>query len=274
MKIYVASSWRNTYQPGVVERLTKEGFAVYDFKNPAPGNKGFSWSEIDPEWLSWSQDKFIEALKSPVAVEGFGHDMNALRDCDVCVLVLPCNRSAHLEAGFALGMGKPTIIYLPEPSEPELMYSMSTSVVSKLDDVCSKLQAMALERKIPKMLYFGCWDQPGHYLVNVHGAHQWHEKGSPKYVLPWDRIDGALCYGCKGDYDNGPQKEGLAKLHQKNGWTALSFWDRSVDKRGGCNSNFFLPAIVSFDEMVRLAKQQFPQIWARYKFPVELTLLE
>lgn len=53
-KIYVASSWRNTLQPEVVRVLQYDGHEVYDFRNPAPGNKGFAWSEIDPEWTGWS----------------------------------------------------------------------------------------------------------------------------------------------------------------------------------------------------------------------------
>ena len=47
-RIYVASSWRNTLQPGVVAALRGDGHEVYDFRNPAPGVKGFAWSEIDP----------------------------------------------------------------------------------------------------------------------------------------------------------------------------------------------------------------------------------
>jgi hypothetical protein len=34
-KIYLASSWRNTYQPDVLAQL-REQFEVYDFRNPAP----------------------------------------------------------------------------------------------------------------------------------------------------------------------------------------------------------------------------------------------
>lgn len=41
MKIYVASSWRNAYQPQVVDALRKEGNEVYDFRNPAEGDNGF-----------------------------------------------------------------------------------------------------------------------------------------------------------------------------------------------------------------------------------------
>ena len=33
-KIYVASSWRNPYQPEVVAALKKAGHEVYDFRNP------------------------------------------------------------------------------------------------------------------------------------------------------------------------------------------------------------------------------------------------
>ena len=37
MKIYVASSWRNTYYPQVVETLRQAGYEVYDFRNPPTG---------------------------------------------------------------------------------------------------------------------------------------------------------------------------------------------------------------------------------------------
>lgn len=40
-KVYVASSWRNLLQPGVVSALRSMGHWVYDFKNPSEGDKGF-----------------------------------------------------------------------------------------------------------------------------------------------------------------------------------------------------------------------------------------
>ena len=36
-RIYVASSWRNKYQPEVVAALRKAGHEVYDFRNPKDG---------------------------------------------------------------------------------------------------------------------------------------------------------------------------------------------------------------------------------------------
>lgn len=141
-KIYVASSWRNEHQPGVVSVLREAGFEVYDFRNPREGNKGFAWSDIDPNWLGWSVGEFREALKHYIARNGFVLDMASLQEADACVVVLPCGRSAHLEAGFAVGSGKPTLIYSPEPHEPELMYSMCADITSSIDEVIALLKGI------------------------------------------------------------------------------------------------------------------------------------
>lgn len=122
--IYVASSWRNKYQQDVVKLLREEGHDVYDFRNPKPGVNGFAWSEIDPDWLKWSPEKFAAALQHPVAKGGFKHDLDALEWCNACVLVLPSGMSAHLEAGWCSGRGKLTCVYAPELREPELMYKL------------------------------------------------------------------------------------------------------------------------------------------------------
>lgn len=112
MKIYVASSWRNLDQPHVVDALRKAGHEVYDFKNPGPNKKGFAWSDIDPNWQNWSSGQFIEALKHPIAEKGFDNDFEAMQWADACVMVMPCGRSAHVEAGWMQGAGKPTIALL------------------------------------------------------------------------------------------------------------------------------------------------------------------
>ena len=125
MKIYVASSWRNLYQESIVRILREAGHEVYDFKHPAPDNNGFHWHEIDTYWESWNPSEFIKALKHKIADRGFSYDMTALANCDVCLLVLPSGRSAHLEAGWASGAGKKVVVYVPESVEPELMYKMT-----------------------------------------------------------------------------------------------------------------------------------------------------
>ncbi|MDL2238153.1 hypothetical protein LJC56_10085 [Christensenellaceae bacterium OttesenSCG-928-K19] len=149
-KIYVASSWRNDIQPNVVKYLREQGFDVYDFKNPAEGNQGFLWSEIDADWKRWNASQFIEALEHPIAKDGFQSDMLALATCDVCVLVLPCGRSAHLEAGYAAGcMLKRLLIYIPEEAgqqEPELMYKMADGIFMRLEDVAAEIEKVPEKR--------------------------------------------------------------------------------------------------------------------------------
>jgi hypothetical protein len=122
MKIYVASSWRNILQPGIVTMLRRCGHDVYDFRNPIPGNNGFSWREIHPDWQNWTPQQYREALEHPIAKRGFDYDMNALRDCDACVLVLPSGRSASFEFGWAIGAGKAGAVVMFDACEPELMY--------------------------------------------------------------------------------------------------------------------------------------------------------
>jgi hypothetical protein len=113
--------------------LRAEGFEVYDFKD----SEGFHWTEVDGGWKDWPTDipKYLAGLKHPCAERGFSRDMMALRECDVCVYVMPCGVSASLEAGWAVGAGKPTVVYVPGLREPDLMVKMAMLVTDSLDDV-------------------------------------------------------------------------------------------------------------------------------------------
>jgi hypothetical protein len=135
-KIYVASSWRNKYQQGVVERLREVGHEVYDFMNPE-GKTGFSWSEIDPNWKNWTIEEYKKSMNDPIAQAGFNSDFNAMKWADICVLVLPCGRSAHSEAGWMKGAGKKVYVCMPTLQEPELMYKIYDGIFSDLDDLIS-----------------------------------------------------------------------------------------------------------------------------------------
>lgn len=134
-KIYVASSWRNPYQPEVVRRLLEAGHEVYDFRNPVANPGGFHWSDISEDWQEWDVESYISNLDHPIARKGFKADFDAMLWADTCVLVLPCGRSAHTEAGWFAGKGLKTIVYIPEKQEPELMYKIFDKVVGSLDDL-------------------------------------------------------------------------------------------------------------------------------------------
>ncbi len=131
--VYVASSWRCSRQPAMIEAIRRAGIACYDFRNPEAGT-GFSWRETGGSTLGPKGsdlepvDRYLEMIRHPRAVEGFRSDFDAMKRADAFVLVLPCGRSAHLELGWAVGAGRRTCVLLEDPVEPELMYRM----VSKL----------------------------------------------------------------------------------------------------------------------------------------------
>ena len=137
-KIYVASSWRNEQQARVVAALRADGHEVYDFRHPTPEYHGFSWSDIDPLWQDWTPEQYRAALDHPIAKRGFASDFNAMKWADTFVLVLPCGRSAHLELGWACGMGKQTLVLLDQ-MEPELMVKMCDHLCLSLEEVRSIL---------------------------------------------------------------------------------------------------------------------------------------
>lgn len=127
-RIYVASSWRNTYQPRIIALVNQCGHQVYDFRNP-PNKAGFHWKDIEEDWESWTPEQYKKLLlTTPDASFGYTADRRAMQWADVGLLVLPSGRSAHLEAGYFHGASKRLIIYMPEKVEPELMYLMADEI--------------------------------------------------------------------------------------------------------------------------------------------------
>lgn len=103
------------------------------------GGHGFKWSEIDPDFQNWTPQQCQKGLTHPLAIKQLDNDIEAMDYCDICILVLPCGRSAHMEAGWFAGKGKKVIALLPDPQEPELMYGMFDAVVCSIEDVLNKL---------------------------------------------------------------------------------------------------------------------------------------
>jgi nucleoside 2-deoxyribosyltransferase len=136
MKIYVASSWKNTYYPTVVDGLKQAGHTVFDFRE-----NGFNWAEVDPGFAARMDcHRFLDMLhhgeKQNIA---FGRDMGALESSDAVVLVAPCGKSAHLELGWACGHGKVTAALLEPRTEPELMYKMVDCLTSSMQELLAFL---------------------------------------------------------------------------------------------------------------------------------------
>lgn len=113
-----------------------------------------------------------------------------------------------------------------------------------------------------KVFYFGCWERPGHFMRASGKLRYSREESDFTYNNPWGyHIDGGLC-------PDGPEVQGRALIHHKDGWTAMSYWDRSIDGRGKCNSNFLAEGTLDFAQMLEIAKTHFPSVISRAKFEI------
>ena len=143
MKIYTASSWRNEYYQGVVDWLKSDGHEVYDFRNTisTPGkSKAFNWEKIAINWENWTPEEFAHSIKNPLAQNAFKSDYEGMIKSDACVLILPCGRSSHIEAGYMKGLGKKLYIYMPVKERPELTYSIADGIYTHIMELSKRLK--------------------------------------------------------------------------------------------------------------------------------------
>lgn len=115
-----------------------------------------------------------------------------------------------------------------------------------------------------RVLYFGCIGTVGHYLYDSSSDHP-RSVGRDRSVEWANHIDGLL--PPRGSTGTGAE-QGVASWSYLHGHTAIAFWDRSVDKRGGSSSTFLVPGFLSFDDTLKAAREAFPTIFARYKFEI------
>lgn len=140
------------------------------------------------------------------------------------------------------------------------------------ESMAARLAELAVRPATP-CYYFGCIGRSGHFLwsaatggVAAHASRDIERE----ICAVFGALDGTLCwnwragfYSCERD-----ETEGRALLTHRTGWTAIAFWDRSVDRRGACNSVFLAPGTLTFNQIARLARHRFPQVWQRFGFPV------
>lgn len=142
LKIYLASSWRNKHYETVLQVLRFQGYETYDFKHPEDQSlSGFSWENLHKDVKSWTCEDFKQNLHHPEATNAFEKDFRAMHEADYCVLLLPCGRSAHSEAGWMKGQGKKVFILdLSEHPTPELMYQMYDMYDTRLIDLVEHIE--------------------------------------------------------------------------------------------------------------------------------------
>jgi hypothetical protein len=114
--------------------------------------------------------------------------------------------------------------------------------------------------------YFGCGDRAGHYLLRQNG-NQAFRYGDDLYKR-LGHFDGCLA-------PNPESELYVAAMNRLGGlnYSALSWWDRSVDKRPASNSIIFAPGLtISPDDMLTEGQQRFPWVFSRLPKPVTLAV--
>ena len=146
MRMYVSSSWNTQAHNQVVDALVSLGHEVYNYRKPPLENdvevKPFGWPDVDRNFQKWTPTLYRSNLDNKLVVEGFNRNLAAMKWAEACVLLLPSNRNAHLEAGYFLGAGKKLHVLVTQYEEPELMHKMATNVFVSINEMVSKLKYM------------------------------------------------------------------------------------------------------------------------------------
>lgn len=116
-----------------------------------------------------------------------------------------------------------------------------------------------------RMAYFGCFagSPRGHEMI-VDPMVSFKEGRDFLNNNPWGlAVDGGLA-------PTNTRLPGLCLLWQKDGWTAMSFWDNTGDPRAGSVSVFLAQGTFDFDEMCMLSETRFREIRKHMRFSLSL----
>lgn len=137
MIIYLMGSLQNSDEiQEVADQLRHDGHEVYD-----------DWTghgpDVDLFWQDYEQRRgrsYKEALKGEAARAVFELDKEWLNKSDLGLLVAPAGKSAHMELGYLVGLGKPVHVLMEEePEKWDLMLRFATEVHRSLPEFLETL---------------------------------------------------------------------------------------------------------------------------------------
>lgn len=121
-----------------------------------------------------------------------------------------------------------------------------------------------------RAFYFGCWDRAGRYLHDINGRTVW-ESDFPA-GFPWNigHLDTGLLKN--GKHEDVPDGRVWWTCGGTPLWLAFFWWDRSVDRRGACNSGFYVQGFNYTEPQAALdyAGTVFPAVISRQRHALKL----
>lgn len=139
MRVYVASSWKQKAAALLLAGILRnDGHEVDCFCDPSTG-RFIAWP--DPGKYAEHDVKTFMGLM--IVKAAFCEDKKWLDWADAVVLLNPCGRSAHLEAGYAKGQGKQLYIIGPcRPGEHEVMYGFADGIFFGVEELREALRGL------------------------------------------------------------------------------------------------------------------------------------
>ena len=139
MKIYMASSWKNANDVEVIAQVLREHCHEVDcFTDESTGRYVFHWSQID----SFENLDAMNFMHDERSQKAFKEDKKWIDWADGVLLLLPAGKSAHLEAGYAVGKGKFLVIYQQKypKGEFDVMYGFADLITDDFNSVTDFLK--------------------------------------------------------------------------------------------------------------------------------------
>lgn len=155
MKVYIATSWRNPRYGELCALVRSAGHEVLDWSSTSAALPNFR--TLDPRFEAagreqpWTPELACEMLARSEVIAACDVDLALLREADALLLVTPCGRNAHFEAGFAVAMGTPAAVLMTPGVEPELM----TAGMKACADLDALLAWLEVERRRMEFLREG-----------------------------------------------------------------------------------------------------------------------
>lgn len=139
MKIYIIGTFKNDRVEPLGDKLRSLGFEVFD-----------SWRGTHPEsdQVMWRYEQnrghsYKEALRGLAAQNAFQFDKKHLDESDLAIMVMDAGRSAHIEAGYMIGRGKPVFVLLEKDKKIErldLMHNFLTDFFNTEEELLERLK--------------------------------------------------------------------------------------------------------------------------------------
>jgi nucleoside 2-deoxyribosyltransferase len=132
---FISSRWRNKGQvKGLTEKIRELGLKVFSFLEYHPNQQDVL---LDPEEV---MRKFESRMQDDEMVRRLSAlDLEHIKKADVVILLLPAGISAHMEIGYAYGLGKECIL-IGEPEKTETTYCMFSRSYKTIEEFISSLK--------------------------------------------------------------------------------------------------------------------------------------